>query len=183
MLRRWFASEAAWATSTHWLRGPSRPRPDGRRLFFPWGIWGRGYVIPTEQHYERLLRQIKTYTMVSLVVVIVAVGILKGLWALAAAAVLMIFYVVWIPILVRGLATSDEKLTMAESMTTQARTHNLGTLRLLLVVSLLFVTIGLATLLFDPSQWPLSLTVIVFFGLCAVVFVRMLMLRRRATDG
>jgi hypothetical protein len=157
--------------------------PDGRRLFFPWGIWGRGYVIPTELHYVRLLRQIKIYTIVSLVGIIVLGSGFNWFWAFAAAAVLIIFYVAWVPVLVRGLASSDEKLTMGESMTTQARTHNLGTLWLLLIIALLFVAGGLAMLVFDSQQWPLALVVIVFFGLCAAVFVRMLMLRRRATDG
>ena len=28
--------------------------PDGRKLFFPWGVLGRGYTIDSEQDYERL---------------------------------------------------------------------------------------------------------------------------------
>jgi hypothetical protein len=31
---------------------------DGHKLFYPWGAWGRGYVIFSEQQYKRL-RQYK----------------------------------------------------------------------------------------------------------------------------
>jgi hypothetical protein len=29
---------------------------DGRRFFFPWGVLGRGYLIPNEQDFDRLRR-------------------------------------------------------------------------------------------------------------------------------
>jgi drug/metabolite transporter (DMT)-like permease len=156
--------------------------PDGRRLFYPWGIWGRGYLIPSDEHYERLLGRIKTYTMVSLVLVIAMVVVLKGLWAVLGAAVLMVFYAAWVPSLVRGLQPTDEKLTMSESMATQARTHSAPTLWALLVVALLFVAIGIGMLAFQPREWLIAAVIIVFFGLCAAIFVRMLLLRRRASD-
>jgi hypothetical protein len=39
-------------------------------LFFPWGVLGRGYTIDSEQDYERLRRQVKAYTIVSLVLIV-----------------------------------------------------------------------------------------------------------------
>ena len=50
---------------------------DGRRLFFPWHSRGSGYVIASEQDYERLRRQVKVYEIVS--------AIAAGLLALAAS--------------------------------------------------------------------------------------------------
>src|SRR5262245_59509491 len=98
--------------------GSFKTTPDGRRLFFPWGALGRGYVVPTEQYYERLHRLMKNYAIVSLVVIIGAVIALPGLWALGVAAVLMAFYLVRLPSLLHGLQPSDEKLTVTESMAT-----------------------------------------------------------------
>src|SRR5262249_48189802 len=40
---------------------------DGRRLFFPWDTSGRSYVIVSEQDYKLLQKQMKTYIVVSLV--------------------------------------------------------------------------------------------------------------------
>ena len=34
--------------------GTFKTTPDGKRLFFPWGTLGRGYIVGTETDYERL---------------------------------------------------------------------------------------------------------------------------------
>ena len=62
---------------------------DGRKLFFPWGPLGRGYVIASERDYKRLQRQVKVYTGVSLVLIIGAVAFQGFLAALAIGALLI----------------------------------------------------------------------------------------------
>jgi hypothetical protein len=154
--------------------------PDGRRLFYPWGVFGRGYTIPSEQQYERLRGRIKTYTIAALVLIIGAAVLLKSLWAFAVAGLLIVFYRAWTPFLLRDLQPSDEKLSLTESMTAQARAQSGSILWLLLILSLLFVATGIAMLVFDPDRWLTAVSGTVFFGLCAAVFVRMLVLQRRA---
>ena len=39
----------------------SKPHRTGK-LYFPWLYWGRGYIIPSEPDYERLQRQLRTYS-------------------------------------------------------------------------------------------------------------------------
>jgi hypothetical protein len=153
---------------------------DGRKLFYPWGIMGRGFVIPTQEHFERLQRQLETYTLVMLVIV-GSVVVLDVLWAFAVAAVFIIFYLAWMPYLLRGLQPSDERLSMRESMATQARMHSAAGLWLMLCGSLLFVAIGGVLLVVDPDEWIIGLLSVGFFGLCAAVFVRMLLLRPHTT--
>jgi NADH:ubiquinone oxidoreductase subunit 3 (subunit A) len=157
-----------------------KTKADARRLFFPWGVWGRGYAIPTEQEYERLLRLMKIYTIVSLAVFIVAVLVLPGFWAFGVAALVVACYAAWLPSLLRGLQPSDEKLSITESMSTQARTHNAWMLWLLLIIALLFVTFAVVLVVIHPRNWFVALPAIVFFGTCAALFTRMLILRRRA---
>lgn len=154
---------------------------DGRRLFFPWGVLGRGYVIASEQDYERLRRQVKAYTVVSLVLIVGAVafrGILEGL---LVAGLLILFYLAWMGYLLRSMQPSDERLTLTESMTSQARSHGAVVLWSLEVVALLFIAIGIVMLVVDPGEWMIALAGIVFFGLCAAVFTRMLILRHRTS--
>ena len=43
---------------------------DGRRLFFPWGIFGSGYVIGPEEAFVRLRQQVKIYHIISLSLII-----------------------------------------------------------------------------------------------------------------
>jgi len=47
--------------------GRFKTTQDGGWLFFPWGLRGSGYVIASEQDYERLRRQIKVSTIVTFV--------------------------------------------------------------------------------------------------------------------
>ena len=54
---------------------------DGRRLFFPWGVLGRGYVLSQSQ-YERLQKQVRIYTIVALALII-AMSALKEYLATA----------------------------------------------------------------------------------------------------
>lgn len=156
---------------------------DGRKLFFPWGAMGRGYVIPSQQDYERLHRQMKLYTILSLVLIIAPIAWRYYLVGFAVATLLIVFYAGWARYLVRGLQPSEERMSVSDNMATQARTHNTATLWLLEAASLLFVAIGIAMLMIEPGKWIISLSTIVFFGLCAAVLVKMILLNRRAVRG
>lgn len=160
---------------------------DGRRLFFPWGVlgpwpWGtlgRGYAIPSEEEFVRLHRRVKSFMVVSLPLIITAV-IWKGFSSgLAILAFLMIPYAFWAQMQSRRLDRTDEKLTLGESLASQARAHSGVGLWLLEVGALAFVAIGVFMLLLDSENWHLALGSIAFFGLCAVVFARMLITKRR----
>ena len=153
---------------------------DGRKLFFPWGIFGRGYVIASEQDYERLRRQLKVYTIVAMVLIIGPVALQRLLWAFVIAALLTAFYIIWAHYLLRGLQRSNERLSLQDSMTTQALAHSAGALWLLEVASLVFVGGGILMLADDPSRWLRAVFTITFFGLCAAQIARMLVLRRRS---
>jgi hypothetical protein len=159
--------------------GAFKTANDGRRLFFPWGVLGRGYIIPSEQDYERLRRQIKTYMIVTLVLIIGASALQTYLAAGVITALLIVFYLVWARFLLRGLQPSYERLSMEESMTTQAVTHNAAFLWVMVIVALLFVAAGVLMLVFDPDNWPIALASTIFFALCAAVMARMLVLRSR----
>jgi hypothetical protein len=157
--------------------------PDGRRLFYPWGAMSRGYAIPSEDLYNRLHRRIKIYQVVSLVAIIGAVVAQYYLASFVIATLLIATYAAWTPYLVRGLQPSDVRLSRQESMTTQARVHGAVGLWLLEIAALVFVAGGVAMLVLEPGRWLTALAVIVFFGLCAAVGVRMLVLHRRAAGG
>jgi hypothetical protein len=154
-------------------------REDGRRLFFPWGILGHGYAIPSEAEYERLRRGVKAYQVVSLPLVIVAM-IWKGIPAAAAVvAALIVWYAFWARAQCRRLPRTDEKLTLRENIAGQAREHSLTSLWLLELGALAFVGAGVFILVRDPGKWLLVAVVLAFFGFAAVMFARMLVMRMR----
>jgi Ca2+/Na+ antiporter len=156
---------------------------DGRKLFFPWGVWGRGYVVASEQDYERLRRQVKAYMVVALVPIIVTAALRAYVGALVIAMLLVVFYLVWMRFLLRGLLPSDERLSVQDSMTAQARAHSAAGLWLLEIGALAFVGLGIVIIVIDPGNWLIALGSIVFFGFCAGVGARMLVLRRRAATS
>jgi hypothetical protein len=159
--------------------GSFKTAPDGGRLFFPWGIWGRGYALASEQDYQRLQRQIKIYYIVSMALII-GPAVANISVAVIIAALLLGFYLVWMLSLLHRLQPSDERLSLQESMTTQAHLHSAAGLWLLEIVALAFVCGGVLILIFDRSNWLIALPSIGFFGLCAAVFARMLVLRAHA---
>jgi hypothetical protein len=170
---------------------------DGRRLFFPWGLWGRGYVIGSEPEYNQLWRRVKTYLVAAvgtLIVNSIAAGVVAGVPALqvypaglvvaTVATVLGVFYIAfyiaWVPYLIRGLQPSPERLTLRDSVANQAREHSTMMLWTMEFVSIGVVGGGMFLLVSRPAMWPVATAGIVFFGLGAALFARMLIVRKRA---
>jgi Ca2+/Na+ antiporter len=159
--------------------GSFKTAQDGRRLFFPWGVLGSGYAIAGEQDYQRLRRQVKAYMVVTLVLVIASGMYEPYLAPLAAAALLVCIYLAWMWRVLPRLQRSDERLSLQESMTSQASTHGAVSLWLLEIVSIALVVAGVAMLVFEPGSRLTALACTAFFGLCAAKIARLLVLRRR----
>jgi len=153
--------------------------PDGQRLFFPLGAMGRGYVLETEADYERLRRLIKISIIVGMVVTIGPIACGANLLGIAAAVVWCTLYAAWMALRLRGMQASTERLTVRESMTTQARAHSTIFLWFGAIGALLFVAAGGFILIVDPRQWLVACGGILFFGFCGFVFARMISLQRR----
>jgi hypothetical protein len=159
--------------------GSFKTTEDGRKLFFPWGLLGSGYVVASEQDYLQLRRQVKAYMVVTLVAVI-ASGIYEPYRAPpAAAALLVAFYLAWMWRALPRMERSDEKLSLQESMTSQARAHGAVVLWMLEIASFVFVIAGIAMLVFDPGSRLTALFCTAFFGLCAANIARLIVLRHR----
>jgi hypothetical protein len=156
----------------------SKTTPDGHRLFYPWGVLGRGYVIGSEREYERLRRQIKIYLIVGMAVTAGPTLFRAYLVAVVALAAWSAFYIAWTFQLLRGLQPSHERLSLRESMATQAREQSLVLLWILEIAAIGFVAGGVLILVFDPGKWLGATAGILFFGLCAACVACMLVMRR-----
>jgi hypothetical protein len=167
--------------------------PDGRMLFFPWGAWGRGYHIASEDDYRRLCRQMKLQRVSWFLLIVLTYGIissgspsLKGyviviLIILILIVLNLLHNVVWVRYWLPRLQPSDERyerlVPLQESMTFVARPFSV--LWALEIVALAGVGASILPFIFDPSTRFISLPGIVFFGFAAVFFAFMLVLRRR----
>ncbi len=157
--------------------------PDGRKLFFPWGVLGRGYAIGSEQDYLRLHQQIKIYMIVSLVLVLGSASLEGDLVGLAVATLLIGFYAVWSQYLLRRRQRSDERLSLQEAMASRARLLSPVVLWLVEIGALAFVGAGVLIFIVDPRNRLIALVAIVFFGLWRPWVAHMIVLRRRASPA
>ncbi len=159
--------------------GSFKTTRDGHRFFFPWGVLGGGYAIASEQDYLRLRQQVKAY-MVAMLVLVIASGIYEPYLApLAIGALLVGFYVTWMWRVLPRLKRSDEKLSMRESMTSQAQAHGPVVLWLLEITAIALFVASVVMLVFDPGSRLAGLACTVFFGFCTARITRLLMLRNR----
>ena len=158
---------------------------DGRHLFFPWGVFGKGYVVPTENDYLRLRATlIRTYQII--IPATVAPIALFGRWmpwvAFGLPFILLIAFAIRYPIWVRQLTSgwsfSGERLSIRQSLANGAQHQSRLLLWFLLICSLGFVAGGFLEIAKLPHCYMGALTVL-FFGFCAVVFSWMLLVRHR----
>jgi hypothetical protein len=152
---------------------------DGRKLYFPWSYWGRGYVMPSDQAYENVRRQLKIFQAVFLVLVIASAGLQHFIVTVAIGVLALLFYAVWSRSLVKGLPVADEQLTLKASQMSRAQAFGPVILWVLEIGALIFVASGLFVLFARRSDWQTGLFATVFFGVCAAVFAYMIVLQRR----
>jgi hypothetical protein len=162
------------------VSGHFKAMPDGRKIFFPRGIYGRGYLVPSDDAYERLRGQIKTYTIVSIGLGFGAFSFLGIPAVLVVGVAAIVFYQVWLRFLLRGLTPTEERMSLQESMAARARAQSPSQLRARVAISLAFVAGGILMLVISPDQWMTALGGIVFFAIVAIFYMRMLSLRREA---
>jgi hypothetical protein len=158
---------------------------EGRHLFFPWGVLGKGYVVPAEDDYLRLRATlIRTYQIV--IPATVAPIALFGRWmpwvAFGLPTILLVAFVIGYPIWARrvtsGWSLSAERLSIRQSIANGAQHQSRLLLWFLLISSLGFVAGGLLEIAKLP-HWYVGAVTVFFFGSCAAVFSWMLMVRRQ----
>jgi hypothetical protein len=157
-----------------------KTKDDGQRLFYPWGTISHGYVIPSEEEYEKLLRDYKYVSLIAILIGIVAIIYLQNFLSIIAFMVVFIVaYMLWVRIRCRNLTPSLDKLTVGQSTSGQPRAFNTILLWVLDLASLAFVVLGVVILVINPGNWLIALGTILFFGVCAVVLSRMIIIKQR----
>jgi hypothetical protein len=162
-----------------------RKDSQGRDVFYPYGIYGRGRIIRDAEAAARLRASIKRFYILLMallppLIVIVRLAhvslVYLALLVLAGTAI----SAGYVRRLTRGLPYSEERLTYRESLQNSLRGHSKLGLVLLAIVSAVFVALGIFILSLDPAaNLGLALVQILFFGLCLLVFLAMVILKSR----
>ena len=147
-----------------------------RDLFYPYGVLGSGIILKSPEQKNQIRKTIKTSYMV-IMPIIFAVQIFIGI---LANLVILVMYYVWFYLYIKkttkDLERSAEKLKTSDAYKNSAKSHNLATLMILTITSLLFVVAGIF-LLATGANLIISLVTIVFFGLCSLAIDYMLIFK------
>jgi len=151
--------------------------PDGRRLFFPWGMCGSGYAIGSEQEYRRLRGRVITFLIIGIGLIPITLR-LPDYFAFLIFMALFAFYYIWPLRLLRNTQPAAERLSFRESIALQARSQSDWYWVLMAFGAIAFLIVGCWLLVSSPKDWLIAALAIAFSSLCAVAFALMLVARR-----
>ncbi len=149
---------------------------NGNTVFFPWGILGRGRILPDEPTETRVRGFVRRYYLVTLPMII-SVGVILGwAWSFLLVPVFGAWFYLGTKSLVSECPYSEDKLTLKESYANLAAGHNKFTLWLLFICSVLFVAAGIwiTTSANSSGQMLVGWLSVIFFGACGAVIGYML---------
>ena len=89
---------------------------DGKVAYYPWGVMGKGLVIPDEAHEHQLRKFIKAFYMGMFPLIVCAAVFFEPWQTFVAGAIGMGYFYIQSKRLTRGFATAAEAITLRESL-------------------------------------------------------------------
>jgi len=147
-----------------------------RSVYYPWGVLGKGYVIPTEEKESEIKTLVIRFYQIMFALIIFH-AFTKQLWfSLPLFLASAVWFLYGSYRFTSGLELSQEKLTLKEAYTNSGKQHNLVVLWILLGVSVIFTCFGLLLLLVGKLGAGLFLTTL--FGLCTAAIGYMVKIKQ-----
>src|SRR2546423_6289468 len=87
---------------------------EGRTVFYPFGVLGKGRVLPDEAAEQRVRAFLVRYYKVSLLVIIGVGALVNWAWSVALVPIFIAWFYFGSRSLVAGYPHSDSKLTLRE---------------------------------------------------------------------
>lgn len=141
---------------------------EGKEIFYPWGIWGKGFVIPSKERAEELKSLFHKIIIGSLCYTYFTLFMLKAFGLPVGVGFILLYLLVYhvsIQTITRHFEISSVKLTLGESSSSMALALSWLNLLLLLLGSLLFLIASIRIMLQD-NGFGIGITGVLFFGLC-----------------
>ena len=89
---------------------------DGKVAYYPWGVMGKGLVIPDEVHERQLRKFIKAFYMGMFPLIVCAAVFFEPWQTFVAGAIGMGYFYIQSKRLTRGFATAAEAIPLRESL-------------------------------------------------------------------
>jgi hypothetical protein len=161
---------------------------EGREIFYPHGMLGKGRVLPDAQTAAELRAKLVTFCKAlmfgGIPLIAVAIGLPGGKQVvLIAGAVVCIATWFWLRHLTKDYPIAGERLGYMEAQRNAARGHSTLGLILLSVISWLFVVGGIVLLMLDDTEVRIiGGATVILFGACLCLFVWMIVAKRRQSQ-
>ena len=145
---------------------------DGKRIYFPSGVLGKGYIVESDEIYEKLLSHHKRWMYGALIIGILAIS--KSLVAIVLGLVTYITaHQFFTKKAIKGLEVSTERLTFSEvrENTKEYRKPSKFTLYFFIVLGMVLLVFGGLLLVSAPETFwfgfgfALPGTVLIYFSL------------------
>ena len=155
---------------------------DNNPVYYPWGILGKGYVLPSAERETAIKSMVILFYQLFFGVFFVHLFLLKNALIFALLVlVLVIWFLVKSKQLTKDCPKSGEKLTLKEGYTNSAKAHNKTVLWILLVVAIIAALGGIA-LLISSKQFILGLIITLLFGASSAAIYYMIQVKNKQTD-
>lgn len=143
---------------------------EGKALFYPNGIFGKGYII-NEAIEKQIKVFLKKYYIALFITTVILINFFKPFVALISILFWMPYYEIKIFKILSSAEKTSERLTLSENSEIVAINMGLKTNIILFIVSLLLVAMAVFSLFTDANK-IMAITVVLFFGTCLVMFSR-----------
>jgi hypothetical protein len=135
-----------------------------RSVYYPWGVLGKGYVLPTEAHETQIKTLVIRFYQIMFALIFIML-LFRAFWLTLPLCLGLAGWFLYSSYrFTQALEISQEKLTLKEAYTNSGKQHNLIVLWILLGVSVIFTCFGLLLLLVGKLGAGLFFTTL--FGLC-----------------
>jgi hypothetical protein len=160
-----------------------REDSSGRTLFYPWGIFGPGFITEAEET-RTFFRKFYRNFSIAMLVAIIAFQAFAGM--LITVATILPIFIVWYYVtmrrLVKNLHRTPEKLGLLRFYQDMAKSRSWAALITLQLVTLFFTAGAAWTLQMDGAQL-LTLLAIGMFGLGAIAIAYMIHTKRKLENA
>ena len=162
------------------LSGVLKTDQDGRRLFYPYGVLSKGYVLASSDAEAKIKKFCVLWMMLSVILTVVFFLVVQK-WFLSflVTFVLIGWYELRIRQLLSGTRLVSDRLSYTQSLSGTAAKLDLRFLWFLEVVSVIFLLSGLASFLLPSRRRFLDLVSVLFFGYGSFVFWHMIRLKKK----
>lgn len=157
----------------------------GETIFYPWSVLGKGYVIKPESRVKSIRDTIKWVNFGVLIVSMTSLQVLSWVYAAILIGVYYVFYVIWTGHVTKGMRVSGEPLKISESMGKTVAHYSLAYVVSMLVVSLIFVVLGVWMFFAEPQERLMAALGVLLFGAIAIwnVFMIRTKIRQKGRKG